>query len=261
MTANTTSNAYSSAGGTLVYRWYIEGVGAIQEQTSHQLTISNLTPADAGSYYCTVYEIVGDQASANTVSNYAVLIVNESVAVDKSKLEAAIFSYENLLNENGLPINDYTPTSWSIAKEAYNAAVLVSKDGNATQMQVDTATETLIEAIKNLQIIPNQSLDDNYRITLAALRVTDDSYLAAYNIQNYANISSEFIVIAAIYDQRGFMYASKMFPVIVDKEGQKSGEVPIAVPYGLNKNDVVMKAFIWSGTTWIPLVRDVTCES
>jgi len=136
-----------------------------------------------------------------------------------------------------------------------NPASIVTK----TDKTLTIATE-LSEAIADLKVKPNQSFDDRYYITLEASRADDDSFVSEYFIRNDADSDVEVIVVAAIYDQRGIMRAIEMVTVAVAKGAKVTGTVPIAVPPGLEPNEVTMKTFIWSGLNWLPMVHDVTCQ-
>ncbi|MCL2747210.1 MAG: Ig-like domain-containing protein [Oscillospiraceae bacterium] len=64
--------------------------------------------------------------------------------IDKAALRDAILAFE------GLVVNDWTPASWAIAKAAYDEAVLVFADGDATQEEIDDAKDALLGAIDDL---------------------------------------------------------------------------------------------------------------
>jgi len=258
-TATATSNAHSEAGGMMIYQWYKEGAGALSGQTVSQLILSGLALSDTGTYYCVVYETISGKTSATATSNSAALTVSEiSIITDKSNLEAAIAQFISLLDDEGLPILDYTSTSWNAALAAYNAAVLVYNDEYATQVQVNAATQALVAAIGNLtQVTPNLSIDDNYCIEVSVSLGDDNTFVSGYTIQNDGDSDAELVVLAAIYNQRGAMIGLEMLTVVIPKGTQQSGTLAIAIPPGYNPDEVVMKTFIWDGWTWLPVAREV----
>ena len=74
----------------------------------------------------------------------------EEVPVDKSALEAAIEGAEALNEE------DYTEESWAALEEALEDAKAIYEDENASQANVDAATETLEAAIAALEEKPSE---------------------------------------------------------------------------------------------------------
>ena len=72
-------------------------------------------------------------------------IANLKEAADKGALKDALDQYE------AADSKDYTEASWAAYKEAYEAAVQVYNDGNATQQQVDNALTALKKAADGLK--------------------------------------------------------------------------------------------------------------
>ncbi len=68
--------------------------------------------------------------------------------VEKSDLKTQIDLAKSLNHEN------YTDTSWNVLKNALEQAENVYNNSNATQNQVDFATQNLKNAIQNLQSKP-----------------------------------------------------------------------------------------------------------
>ena len=104
----------------------------------------------------------------------------------------------------------------------------------------------------------NISTDDNLCITMAVALSESGNFIAAYDVSNSAGSDAPLIVIAAIYDKAGRMLAMAMEPVTAPGGASASGVVSIAIPPGFSPDEVVMKAFVWEGVTWVPVARDVT---
>lgn len=64
--------------------------------------------------------------------------------VDKTDLENAIDSANELVEA------DYTVASWGAVSSMLSAATIVANDDDATQQQVNTAEQNLVDAINNL---------------------------------------------------------------------------------------------------------------
>ena len=222
---------------------------------------------EKGTSFETLYHRVGDTYEINfsrerleKSGNLIALAIYYSALgnyTDKTDLIAVIAAFEDLIDINGLPLLDYTNASWDAAYAAYAGAAQVYVNGFATQDQVDAATVALSDAIGNLQIKQNISLDSDYNITAATAFIDDDYFITEYAIRNDSDNDGEMIIVAAIYDKRGVMIAIVMEFITIPKGSVAAGTISIAIPSGYDPSEVTMKTFIWEGVTWCPIALEV----
>ena len=104
-----------------------------------------------------------------------------SLSVDKSELNAAISSYIGLIE------SDWSPASWSNAKGAYDAAVLVrGASPDAKQSEIDAAKTALLNAIADLV----SNIDKSALI--AAIESYDGLIEANYSAASWSSMEAAY---------------------------------------------------------------------
>jgi hypothetical protein len=118
-------------------------------------------------------------------------------ASDKLALQTAI------TQANALTASDYTSSTWGVLEPALVQAEAVYLEGNATQLEVDEATEELIEAINGLELKP--VLPDPV-IKTALLAVIDQAKLlnaVLYTSMSWAVLQQALVQAELVYSFDG----------------------------------------------------------
>ncbi|MBQ8896522.1 MAG: hypothetical protein IJY88_07005 [Clostridia bacterium] len=91
--------------------------------------------------------------------DWFVLLSSTGPKIDKSQLQSLI------ANISGVSHKNYNAENLQALRVAYDAAVVVNNDGNATQAQVDSAAKTLINAVLNTSTKTVLSTGKSYTAT------------------------------------------------------------------------------------------------
>ncbi len=92
---------------------------------------------------------VSQETVDETVSELEDASNNLTELADKTELASKVTEIED--ERNGLDRNDYTTASWTTLEEALDVAKEVESDPNATQEEVDTALDELVNAWNSLE--------------------------------------------------------------------------------------------------------------
>lgn len=119
---------------------YIDQLTATGNQIAFNLYPSKLS----GGVNYHVY-LSSDAENYEGMQELAVFSYGDAGVTDKSELNELISSIDDLLE------SDYTTDSWAVLQEALSSAKVVLENENATQDEIDAATEVLQEAIDALE--------------------------------------------------------------------------------------------------------------
>jgi phi13 family phage major tail protein len=116
------------------------------EPNTQTLTVT-ITPTEIGDKLVTKGSIELSETNADVYNAFfSEVIVPDATpsAVDKTELDAAIALADTLESAS------YTTESWDVLSAALTAAEIISADAEATQIEVNSATKALIDAIIGL---------------------------------------------------------------------------------------------------------------
>ena len=135
--SNTATFSVVATGDGLTYEWYnssgiLTDGGNISGATSPNLTLSNITTADASTYYCIV---IGSGTCTSVTSNNSILIVNEGPAITTGPAITQTVCAGDAVSFS------IAATGGNLIYQWYKGATQLTNSGNITG--VDTATLTI----------------------------------------------------------------------------------------------------------------------